>query len=58
MEKEYIRDLYRHHSGHIISMAKTSGISRATLYRKVGDLGLKPRGSGFPKKGLDLPQGI
>ncbi len=39
-EREYIRDQLAKHQGHRGQTAKTLGISEATLYRKMSDLGI------------------
>ena len=35
VEKDYLKDLYLRHKGNIFEMVKESGLSRATIYRKL-----------------------
>ncbi len=44
LEAEQIRFAIDHHKGRMTSVAKSLGIGRSTLYRKLKDLGLEPGG--------------
>ncbi len=44
LEADHIRFAIDHHNGRMTSVAKSLGIGRSTLYRKLKDLGLEPGG--------------